>query len=124
MFEEIKSECFGLNYDPSHLLWMQMDYIKPIYEFKDKLFHIHIKDAKVMKEKLDDAGIMAAPLQFHKPKLPGLGDIDWGKFISALSDAGYKGACVIEVEDKAFESSPEDIKKSIIISKRFMEQYM
>lgn len=124
MFEEIKSDFFGLNYDPSHLIWMQMDYIKPIYEFKDKLFHIHIKDAKVMKQNLDDVGIMATPLEFHSPKLPGLGDVDWGKFMSALTDVRYDGACCIEVEDRAFESSPEDIKKSITISKRFMEQYM
>jgi len=124
MFEEIQSDCFGLNYDPSHLLWMQMDYLKPIYEFKHKLFHIHIKDAKVLKHKLDEVGIMATPLEFHQPKLPGLGDVDWGKFISALTDVGYRGACCLEIEDRAFEGSPEEIKKSIVISKRFMEQYM
>jgi len=91
MFNEISSDYFGLNYDPSHLLWMQMDYIKPIYEFKQKLFHIHIKDAKVFREKLDEVGILATPLEFHSPKLPGLGDIDWGKFVSALNDIRYRG---------------------------------
>ncbi|MCL2588666.1 MAG: sugar phosphate isomerase/epimerase, partial [Oscillospiraceae bacterium] len=59
MFEEIPSDYFGLNYDPSHLLWMQMDYIAPIYEFGHKFFHVHIKDAKVFKDKLDEVGIMA-----------------------------------------------------------------
>jgi len=124
MFEEIPSDYFGLNYDPSHPLWMQMDYISPIYEFKHKLFHIHIKDAKVYKDKLNQVGIMATPLEYHQPKLPGLGDVDWGKFVSALTDVGYEGACVLELEDRAFEGSFEDIKKSIVISKRFMEQYM
>jgi sugar phosphate isomerase/epimerase len=75
MFAETDSEFFGLNYDPSHLLWQQMDYIRPLYEFKDKLFHIHLKDARVYPEKLDEVGIMAYPLEFHTPKLPGLGDI-------------------------------------------------
>ncbi len=76
MFQEIQSEYFGLNYDPSHLLWMQMDYIKPIYEFREKIFHIHIKDAKVYQDKLNEVGILATPLEFHSPKLPGLGDIN------------------------------------------------
>ena len=123
MFNEIRSEHFGLNYDPSHLLWQQMDYIKPLYEFKDKIFHIHLKDAKLYPEKLDDVGIMATPLEFHSPKLPGLGDIDWGKFVSALSDIMYDGPACIEVEDKAFESTLEDRKKSLVLGKRYLERY-
>jgi sugar phosphate isomerase/epimerase len=124
MFSEIKSEHFGLNYDPSHLLWQHMDYIKPLYEFRDKLFHIHLKDARVYSEKLDEVGIMATPLDFHSPKLPGLGDIDWGKFISALNDIRYNGPVCVEVEDKAFENSIEDRKEALRISKRFLSQYL
>jgi len=105
-------------------LWQQIDYIKPIYEFKDKIFHVHIKDAKVYKNKLAEVGIMATPLEFHQPKLPGLGDIDWGKFISALTDIRYKGYTVIEVEDRAFEDTLEDRKKSIILSNRYMSQFI
>lgn len=124
MFNEIKSEYFGLNYDPSHLLWLQMDYIRPIYEFRSKLFHIHLKDTKVFREKLNDAGIMATSLEFHSPKLPGLGDIDWGKFVSALNDIGYQGPACIEVEDKAFENSLTDRKYSLVLSKRYLKQYI
>ena len=88
MFEEIPSPNFGLNYDPSHLVWQFMDYVRPIYEFKDRIFHVHIKDAKVLRGNLNDVGILATPLSFHSPKLPGLGDVDWGKFFSALTDIG------------------------------------
>ena len=62
MFEEIPSANFGLNYDPSHLVWQFMDYVRPIYEFKDRIFHVHIKDAKVLRENLNDVGILATPL--------------------------------------------------------------
>jgi sugar phosphate isomerase/epimerase len=124
MFREIPSDCFGLNYDPSHLLWMQMDYVKPLYEFSNKLFHVHLKDARVYREKLDEVGIMAAPLEFHTPKLPGLGDINWGKFISTLNDIRYQGPVCIEVEDKAFEGSLEDRKRSLVVCKRFLDQYL
>lgn len=124
MFEEIPSKNFGLNYDPSHLLWQQMDYIKPIYEFKDKIFHVHIKDAKVFKDKLDEVGLLATPLEFHAPKLPGLGDVNWGKFVSALTDIWYKGHVCIEVEDRAFEDTLEDKKSSVILSKRYVNQFI
>jgi len=124
MFSEIKSDYFGLNFDPSHLLWMQMDYIKPLYEFSNKLFHIHLKDARVYRDKLNDVGIMATPLEFHTPKLPGLGDIDWGKFISSLNDIRYKGPVCVEVEDKTFEGSIEDRKYSLVLCKRYLDQYL
>jgi sugar phosphate isomerase/epimerase len=124
MFNEIQSNFFGLNYDPSHLLWMQMDYLKPIYEFRDKLFHIHLKDARIYRDKLNDVGIMATPLEFHTPKLPGLGDIDWGKFISSLNDIRYEGPVCVEVEDKTFEGSLENRKYSLILCKRYLDQYL
>lgn len=124
MFEIIKSDYFGLNYDPSHFVWQQIDYIKPIYEFKDKIFHVHYKDIKLYKDKLDDVGIMATPLQYMSPKLPGLGDVNWGKYVSALTDIGYKGYTCIEIEDKAFEGSDEEIRKSLILSKRYIKQFV
>lgn len=124
MFSIIPSDHFGLNYDPSHLLWQQMDYIKPIYDFSEKLFHVHIKDAKVHKDKLNKVGILAAPLDFHSPKLPGLGDINWSRFISALTDVRYSGPLVIEVEDKVFEDTLENRLKAIKQSKKYISQFV
>jgi sugar phosphate isomerase/epimerase len=124
MFEEIPSPNFGLNYDPSHLVWQFMDYIRPIYEFKDRIFHVHIKDAKVLREQLDDVGILATPLSFHRPKLPGLGDVDWGKFLSALTDIGYDGAACVEVEDRSYEGSLQMRKKSLIQSREYLKQFL
>ena len=124
MFNEIPSEHFGLNYDPSHLVWQFMDYIKPIHEFKDRIFHVHIKDAKVLHDELNDVGILATPLSFHRPKLPGLGDVDWGKFFSALTDIGYKGAACVEVEDRSYEGSLKTRKQSLIQSRESLKQFI
>lgn len=124
MFDIIKSDNFGINYDPSHFIWQQIDYIKPVYEFKDKIFHVHFKDIKLYADKLNDVGIMAYPLEYMSPKLPGLGDVDWGKFVSALTDIGYNGYACIEVEDKAFESSRERILDSVELSYRYMNQFI
>lgn len=124
MFSIIDSPYFGLNLDPSHMYWMQMDYIKPIYEFKDKLFHMHIKDIKLYRDKLNDVGILAAPLDYMAPKIPGLGDIDWGAFISALYDVKFDGCIVLEIEDRAFENTLEDRKYSILQAKRYINQFL
>lgn len=124
MFSEIQSDYFGLNFDPSHLLWQQMDYVKPLYEFRNKIFHIHLKDAKVYSEKLDDVGIMAAPNDFHSPKLPGMGDINWGNFFSALNDIKYNGPVCVEVEDRAFEGSRNERVYALEISLRYLTQYL
>ncbi len=124
MFSEINSPFFGLNYDPSHMVWQQMDYIRPIYEFREKIFHIHLKDVKVYRDKLNDVGIMATPLEFHSPKLPGLGDIDWAGFFSALYDIRYEGPVCVEVEDRAFEGSLEDRKKSLALCKKYLDQFV
>ena len=124
LFEAIPSSAFGLNYDPSHLVWMQMDEVQPIYDYAERLHHIHLKDAKVYKKKLDRVGIMAYPLDYHSPKLPGLGDVRWGDFFSALTSVGYRGPVCIEVEDKAFEGSETDIENAILASRNYVKQYL
>jgi sugar phosphate isomerase/epimerase len=124
MFEIIPNTNFGLNYDPSHMVWQHMDEIQPIFDFKERLHHIHLKDVKIHKNKLDRNGIMAYPLQYHSPKLPGLGDVRWKDFFSALSSVGYRGPCCIEVEDRAFEGSEKDIRNSILLSRNYLRQFL
>ena len=121
LFAIIDSPYFGLNYDPSHFVWQQIDYVKPLYEFKDKIFHVHFKDIKLYHDKLNECGVMAYPLDYMSPKLPGYGDVNWGKYVSALTDIGFDGCACIEVEDKAFESCKEKILDSITISKRYLD---
>lgn len=124
IFEMIPSDYFGLNYDPSHFVWQMMDYIKPLYDFKDKIFHVHYKDIKLYPDKLAEVGTMAYPLEFMAPKLPGLGDVDWGRYVSALTDISYDGYTCIEIEDRSFESSRQKILDSLIISKKYLENYV
>lgn len=123
-FEIIPNENFGINYDPSHFIWQQIDYIKPLYTFKDRIFHIHFKDIKVYKDKLDKVGIMAHPLEYMEPKLPGLGDIDWGLYVSALNDIKFKGHACVEVEDRSYEDSNNDIDASVKLSYRYLRQFV
>ncbi len=120
MFEDIPSPSFGLNYDPSHQLWQQMDYIAPLKEFSSRIFRVHLKDVAVDRRRLDDVGILAYPLQFHSPKLPGRGDIDWASFLAALKNSGYDGPICVEVEDREFEADLAHRKEALAVSSRYL----
>ena len=124
MFESIPSGHFGLNYDPSHLIWLQIDYAQPLVDFAHKLFHVHAKDVRLDRDRLNQVGILANPSEYHTPKLPGMGDVDWGRFFSTLTDTGYEGAVCVEVEDRAYEGSLERRKASLIQSQRYLSQFV
>lgn len=124
MFQEIPSPNFGLNYDPSHQVWTQMDYIAPLREFSSRIFRVHLKDVAVDRKRLDDVGILAYPLEFHTPKLPGRGDIDWAKFLGALRDSGYDGPVCVEVEDREFEIDLAHRKEALAVSAQYLRPWI
>jgi sugar phosphate isomerase/epimerase len=122
MFARFPSAHFGLNYDPSHLIWQHIDYVRAIHEFGSRFVHVHAKDEKINADLLYERGIMG--LKWHVPKLPGLGDVEWGRFFSALTDVGYDGPVCIEVEDRAYEGPLEKRQRALTQSKRFLEPFM
>ncbi len=93
-------------------------------EFADKLFHVHAKDVRVDQHLLDELGILAHPNLWHTPKLPGLGDVDWGKFFSTLTDTGYNGPVCVEVEDRSYEGSEQDRKLALQQSHTFLRNFL
>jgi len=124
MFAAIPDPHFGLNFDPSHLVWQHMDYVKPMREFADRISHVHAKDVRVDQHLLDEVGIMAHPNLYHSPKLPGLGDVNWSKFFSALTDTGYQGPVCVEVEDRAYEQTLADRVRSLRQSYSYLRQFI
>lgn len=122
MFAAIPSAQWGLNFDPSHLVFQQIDYLRALREFGNRLVHVHAKDTRVDPDLLYDRGILG--LKWHKPKLPGLGDVNWSAFFSVLNDVGYTGDVAIEVEDRAYEGSLDDVIRSIQQSKHYLSQFM
>ena len=124
MFAEFPTARFGLNYDPSHMVWQQMDYLAPIRDFADRLHHVHAKDVRLEQHLLDRYGVLTPPKFWHTPKLPGLGDVDWGRFFAELGTAGYRGPVCVEVEDRAYEGSLEDRLRSLRQSYRYLRQFL
>lgn len=111
----------GLNFDPSHLVSQFIDCGRALREFGPKIVHVHAKDERIDRERLYEVGVLG--LGWHKPKLPGLGDVNWTEFFSALTDTGYKGPVCIEVEDRAYEGSLDDRKRALRQSRKFLEQF-
>jgi sugar phosphate isomerase/epimerase len=122
LFQEIPSPHLGLNFDPSHLVWQHIDYVRCVRDFGQRFFHVHAKDTRIDPDRLYAVGSLG--LGWHLPKLPGLGDVNWGQLFSALCDVGYRGPVCIEVEDRAYEGSPADRKRALRQSKRFLEQFL
>ena len=124
LFEIIPDENFGLNLDPSHLIWQMIDYVRVVYDFGDKIFHVHAKDLRIDREGLYQYGILSLGMGWQIPRLPGLGDVDWGKFISALYGVGYDYVISIEHEDRAFEQTEELIKRGFYLSRDVLKPYI
>jgi sugar phosphate isomerase/epimerase len=122
LFTAFPGNTLGLNFDPSHLVWQFIDCARAIREFGPRIVHVHAKDERIDRERLYEVGVLG--LGWHKPKLPGLGDVQWGEFFAALTDAGYTGPVCIEVEDRAYEGSLDDRKRALRQSRKFLEQFM
>lgn len=123
MFNDIPSRNFGLNYDPSHLVLQHMDPASPLQEFQDKFFHLHAKDVKLSSQRLNEVGVFAHPLEWHRPRIPGYGEMDWGRYMGALMETRYRGPICIEVEDDTFGKTLEGRKAAIQVARNVLEPY-
>jgi sugar phosphate isomerase/epimerase len=124
IWEIIPADNFGLNLDPSHLILQMIDYERVVYEFADKIFHVHAKDLQIDREGLYQNGVLSQGMGWQIPRLPGLGDIDWGKFISALYRVGYDYVISIEHEDRAFEKTEDLIERGFLLSRDVLRPYI
>ncbi|MBN1267551.1 MAG: sugar phosphate isomerase/epimerase [Anaerolineales bacterium] len=124
MWEIIPDDNFGLNLDPSHLILQMIDCERVVREFKDRIFHVHAKDLHIDREGLYNHGVLSQGMGWQVPRLPGLGDMDWGKFFAALTGVGYDFVVSIEHEDRAFEGDEELVKRGFYISRDLLKPYM
>lgn len=111
LFRRVPSDHLGLNYDPSHGVWQQIDIARSLREYAHKLVHVHLKDERVDRDLLYRRGVLG--LGWHVPKIPGLGDVDWVEFFAVLREIGWEKPVVIEVEDRAFEDSLAGRKEAL-----------
>ena len=124
MWEIIPDDHFGLNLDPSHLILQMIDYERVVREFAGKIFHVHAKDLHIDREGLYNNGVLSQGMGWQVPRLPGLGDMDWGRFIAALTAAHYDYVVSIEHEDRVYEGDEELVKRGFYISRDVLKPYI
>jgi sugar phosphate isomerase/epimerase len=118
LFEIVPAANFGLNLDPSHLVWQFIDYERAVYEFGDRIFHVHAKDMEVNQDGLYEHGVMSKGIGWQVPRLPGLGEVRWDRFVAALYAVGYDFVLSVEHEDRGFEGDEELVKRGFEIAYR------
>ena len=118
LFAIVPDENFGLNLDPSHLIWQMIDYERVVRDFAPRIFHVHAKDLEIDRDGLYEHGVMSAGRGWQVPRIPGLGEVRWDRFLAALYRAGYDGVVSVEHEDRDFEGSLERVQRGFEIAHR------
>jgi sugar phosphate isomerase/epimerase len=116
LFSAIPAPHFGLNLDPSHLIWLMIDPERAVYDYADRIFHTHAKDLEIRRDALYRHGTLSGGMGWQVPRLPGLGEVDWSRFVAALYGAGYDGVISVEHEDRRFEGELELVKRGFLIA--------
>ena len=101
-----------------------IDIERVVREFGSRLYHVHAKDLQIDREGLYEHGIMSAGIGWQVPRLPGLGEVRWDRFLAALYQAGYDGCVVIEHEDRGFEGSDELVKAGFLLARNTVGPYV
>ncbi len=114
----------GLNFDPSHLVWLMIDQGRFIREFGEHILHFQAKDVMIDRDGLYERGSLSGGIGWQIPRIPGLGDAPWDEIFSALYRCGYDGPVIIEHEDKVFEGSDELVKRGFLIARDILRPYV
>ena len=121
MFDAIPDANFGLNIDPSHLVWLQIDYERAVYDFGERIFHAHAKDLEIRREGLYRHGTLSCGIGWQVPRIPGLGEVDWPRFVAALYAVGYDHVLSVEHEDRKFEGTQELVERGFLVARNTLK---
>ena len=124
LFDIVPSPRFGLNLDPSHLVWLQIDYERAVRDYADRIVHVHAKDLEIDQDGLYRNGTASLGMGWQVPRLPGLGEVRWDRFLAALYRAGYDYVVSIEHEDRSFERTEELVKRGFLLARDVLRPYL
>ena len=130
LFYAVDSPALGIEYDPSHLVWLGIDYLRYLRQFSHKLFAIHAKDTEILEEGLYKYGIIGKQIGkesewdagWWRYRIPGWGQVKWQEIFKILYDISYDGCIIIEHEDPVFdgEMRPQGLKMGLDYLKQYI----
>ncbi len=133
LFKGFKDSPYvGLQYDPSHLVWQQMDPVQTAKDFVDKIYDVHLKDTQIHWDIVRRGGIVPVDgARWWQFRIPGMGGMPWRDFFAVLQGVGYEGAMSIEHEDDLYGAGEnpgpdfsEPYKVGFRMAKRYLNQYV
>jgi sugar phosphate isomerase/epimerase len=113
MYKVVPSKVLGIELDPAHMVWQGIDYVQAVYDYGDRIFHVHAKDMEINRKVLGRVGIIGQAFGetsglghgWWRARVPGWGEVDWPRFVSALIEINYRGNIDIEHEDDVFAAA-------------------
>ena len=132
MFAAVPSEHFGINYDPSHLVRVGVDYLRFLDEFAGRVIHVHGKDTALDAEGRYKYGTLGTTLD-RAPDfgsgdwrycIPGEGVVDWGAVCGRLHRAGFDGIVSLELEDFRYNGTVEGEKRGMSRAREYLQRFL
>lgn len=127
MFTAVPSAALGLCYDPSHLYWQGIEYIQPIWDFQDRIYHAHAKDTEVLESSRNLYGTYGrqladtTPANWWRYRLPGYGAVDWHRYLDTLYQIGYNEVLSVEHEDPVWSVTAEAALRGLQLTRQYLE---
>jgi sugar phosphate isomerase/epimerase len=115
-----------LNFDPSHLLWLGIDPVEALRPYVDRVAHAHAKDAETFRAERNRFGFFGRvstrtddpwDMGWWRYRLPGLGEVDFRRYVDALYEGGFTGVLSVEHEDPVWGGTPELIEAGLRIAR-------
>jgi len=116
-----------LNFDPSHLLWLGIDPVEALKPYVDRVAHAHAKDAETFDAERNRYGFFGRTstreedpwdMGWWRYRIPGLGDVDWRRYVDTLYEGGFDGVLSVEHEDPVWGGTPERVEAGLEIAHR------
>jgi sugar phosphate isomerase/epimerase len=98
-----------------------IDYERAVYDFGERIFHAHAKDLEVRPDGLYRHGTFSGGIGWQVPRIPGLGQVDWPRFVAALYAVGYDHVLSVEHEDRKFEGTQELVERGFVIARETLK---
>ena len=121
---ETWGDTIGLNFDPSHLVWLMIDQERFIREFGPHILHFQAKDMEIDRDGLYVRGTLSSGIGWQIPRVPGLGEVQWGRIFADLYRVGYTGDCIIEHEDRQFEGTDDLLKRGFLVARDTLRPFV
>jgi sugar phosphate isomerase/epimerase len=126
LWEWMFSLGLHLNFDPSHLLWLGIDPVDALRPYVDRVAHAHAKDAEMFAAERNRYGFFGRTatreedpwdMGWWRYRLPGLGEVDFRRYVDTLYEGGFEGVLSVEHEDPVWGGTPELVEAGLRIAR-------